>query len=263
METFKAGVIQFDVKSGQIESNIKAILYHLEKLASSGVQLAILPEMFSCSFDNEHLETHVKNSYRVLDELSKAATRFNIRISGSIPVENSGHINNTQIFIDSSGSVTHVYEKTHLFRLTGEHHFYTPGNRIGIIETDLCRLGFIICYDLRFPELARTMALNGVKTIVASAQWPKPRQNHWKTLLTARAIENQIFMIGCNRTGNDGELEFPGMSMIVDPFGNILFEADESSQTGYTNIDLALVHEAQKTIPCRMDRRPDIYGKDC
>ncbi len=257
---FKAGIVQFDVKTGQVENNLNTALGYLEKLAAENVCLAVLPEMFSCSFDNENLSRHSSLSGMVVERLSFFARNNHIAIAGTLPEKEKDQIFNTMVFIDVDGKIKARYRKLHLFRLTGEHLFYTAGNDIVIIDSSLGRIGLLICYDLRFPELARSLFLQGAQMIVVSAQWPESRKEHWKTLVKARAIENQLFMVCSNRTGMDEDLRFPGMSLIVDPMGNVLTQAGQDEKTAFAEIDPDLVKNARSLIPCSTDRRQDIYG---
>lgn len=257
---FKAGVVQFDVKNGQVEANVKTVLGYLEHLASQNVSLAVLPEMFSCSFDNENLKHHSKQSENVIEQLSFFAKENQMAITGTLPENKNGRIFNTMVFIDVDGKVLGRYRKLHLFRLTGEHLHYTAGDKIVTVDSHFGRIGLMTCYDLRFPELARSLSLNKAQMIVVSAQWPSSRVEHWKTLVRARSIENQLFMVCSNRTGTDGTLQFPGMSMIVDPMGNMLTQAKNDAGTVLAKIDSGLVKTSRTQIPCIQDRRHDIYG---
>ncbi len=257
---FKAGVVQFDVKNGQNEANLETALRHLEELASNNVSLAVLPEMFSCSFDNENLNDHSKVSDKIIEKLSFFAREKQMAIVGTLPQREKDQIFNTMVFIDVDGKVKGQYRKLHLFRLTGEHLYYTAGNEIVIIDSSFGRVGLMICYDLRFPELARSMFLKNVQMIIVSAQWPEPRKDHWRTLIKARAIENQLFMICSNRTGMDDDLQFPGMSMVVDPLGNILTEAGSDDGSTFAKIEMKRIQNVRALIPCSTDRRQDVYG---
>ncbi len=263
---YKAGVVQFDVKNGQIENNLKIAFAHLAQLASDNISLAVLPEMFTCSFDNTNLREHAKYTDMVVEKLSLFAKEHQMAIVGTLPeikIEKESDKNliyNTMIFIDSDGQVKGKYQKLHLFRLTGEHLYYSSGNKVVTVDTNFGKIGLMTCYDLRFPELARKLFLQGAKIIVVSAQWPEPRIEHWKTLIKARAIENQLFMVCSNRTGIDESLQFSGMSMIVDPLGNILADAGKKSSSAFADIDMKLLEKSRKLIPCGTDRRHDIYG---
>ncbi|MCP4672132.1 MAG: carbon-nitrogen family hydrolase [Desulfobacula sp.] len=258
---FKAGVVQFDVKAGQIEANLNSILGYLEKLASNSVNLAVLPEMFSCSFDNENLRQHAKLTNKVLERLSLFARENQMAIAGSLPEEKDDQIFNTMVFIERDGQIKARYRKLHLFKLTGEHLYYSAGNEIAVIDSSFGRIGLMICYDLRFPELARALSLHGVKMIIVSAQWPESRREHWETLIKARAIENQLFMVCSNRTGMENNLKFPGMSMVVDPMGIVLIQGKDNDTSIFADVDPSVIKDARTLIPCMADRRDDIYGK--
>jgi omega-amidase len=258
--TINAAAVQFDVQKGRIQANIGTVLNFLEQLALDNVQLAVLPEMFSCSFDNENLPDHSRQTDQIVKTLSGFAKQHHMALAGSLPRMEGGSVYNEMFFIDTDGKCKAGYRKMHLFRLTGEHHYYTSGDRIVCIDTSLGRIGLMICYDLRFPELARSLFLDGAQMLLVSAQWPAPRKEQWQLLLQARAIENQLFVIGANRTGSEDDLIFPGKSLIADPFGNILDDAGAEDGTATARIDFKQVKAFRRLIPCRSDRREDIYG---
>jgi predicted amidohydrolase len=257
---FKVGVVQFDVKNGQIEANLNTVFGYLKKMVSENVSLAVLPEMFSCSFDNENLREHSRLTDNVVERLCLFAKKNKMAVTGTLPENEGGRIFNTMVFIDVDGKIKQRYRKLHLFRLTGEHLYYAAGDKIVTVDSSFGRIGLMICYDLRFPELARSLFLKGAQMIVVSAQWPEPRKEHWQTLVKARSVENQLFMICSNRTGVDDHLRFPGMSMIVDPVGIVLADAGNNDGSAFADIDPGLVKRARTQIPCMTDRRPEIYG---
>ena len=117
----------------------------------------------------------------------------------------------------------------------------------------------MICYDLRFPELSRRLALEGADVIVVSAQWPRPRQDHWRTLLLARAIENQLFVVAANCCGLIGKLDYFGMSMIIDPKGEVLAEGGGEPCEISAALDYRRIADWRASIPCFNDRRPELY----
>ncbi|HDR46579.1 MAG TPA: carbon-nitrogen family hydrolase, partial [Geoalkalibacter subterraneus] len=117
-----------------------------------------------------------------------------------------------------------------------------------------------ICYDLRFPELFRKMALEGAEILCLPAEWPKPRQEHWRTLLRARAIENQQFVVATNCCGVQGKLDFFGMSLIISPWGEILAEGEEQDVELAATLDFREMVDFRSKIRCFQDRRPTIYG---
>jgi omega-amidase len=122
------------------------------------------------------------------------------------------------------------------------------------------KAGASICYDIRFPEQARTLSLLGAKILFVAAEWPHPRLHHWRTLLMARAIENQMYVVACNRVGNTAIDSFFGHSMIIDPWGEIIAEGGEREEIVTARIDLTLVDHVRNRIPVFEDRRPELYG---
>ncbi len=253
-------MVQFDVAFGRIEANLEKISGYLETLASENVSLAVLPEMFSCSFDNENLKEHSGSTPKIIETLSALALNYRMAIAGTLPELEEDRLFNTMVFIDADGKIKGKYKKLHLFRLTGEHLFYSGGSEIVTVDSTLGRIGLMTCYDLRFPELARSLFLKGAQLIVVSAQWPEPRKEHWETLIKARAVENQLFMVCSNRTGSEAGLLFPGMSMIADPMGRILTHAGSDESCAFEEIDPEVIQTIRTLIPCMTDRRPEVYG---
>ena len=257
---FKAGVIQFHVSMGDVDANMETALSYLERLADQGARLAVLPEMFPCGFDNGALAVHAAKTPGILAALSEFARCHNMVVAGSFPELDGECVHNTLYIIDGNGQIREGYRKLHLFRLTDEHRYFSPGSRVVTADTALGRMGLMICYDLRFPELARTLALSGARILIVPAQWPKARAMHWQTLLRARAIENQVFIIGANRTGSDEDLSFPGLSAIIDPWGQVLAKAKDKDGIISAELDMNRVTQAREQIPVMTDRRNDIYG---
>jgi len=145
-------------------------------------------------------------------------------IAGSVYLRHGSPSTSNTSLVFHNGRLIHRYDKIHLFRAAGDHRYFRPGKRIESFPLKLpyarLRCGVIICYDLRFPELARAMALQGIHLLVVPARWPSIRDDVWQTLLKARAIENQIFVVGCNALGEEG-----GYSYAFDPLGEMVFSS--------------------------------------
>lgn len=259
-KSFKAGFVQFDVKLGDVASNISEAMNGLRRLGESGVDLAVLPEMWSCGFDNQKLSDHARETPAVIDMLSRVASAHHMVISGSLPEAEDNDIFNTLYLVDGSGSLAGFYRKVHLFSLTGEDKFYRAGNRAVVCRTSVGPVGLMTCYDLRFPELCRALALKGAIVVVVPAQWPLVRIDHWDVLLRARAIENQIFVVAANRCGKDNGLVFGGHSQIVTPMGNVLARAENDASVMKAQIDLQELSDFRKKIPCLAERVSDAYA---
>lgn len=258
-KSFKAGVVQFDVKLGDVASNISEAMNGLRHLGESGVDLAVLPEMWSCGFDNQKLSDYARETPAIIDTLSRVASEHRMVISGSLPEAAGNEIFNTLYLVDSSGSLAGFYRKVHLFSLTGEDKFYSAGSRAVVCETSVGLVGLMTCYDLRFPELCRALALEGAIVVVVPAQWPSVRIDHWDVLLRARAIENQIFMVAANRCGKDNDLVYGGHSQIVTPTGNVLALAENEGSALNAQIDLQELSDFRNKIPCFTERVPGAY----
>ena len=151
------------------------------------------------------------------------------------------------------------YTKIHLFQLMEEHRYLAAGDQLAIVDTKWGRFGLAICYDLRFPELFRSYALSGVKAVLLVAEWPHPRLAHWQILLRARAIENQMYIIACNRAGVSKDAHFCGHSCVINPWGEIVAEAEEHEELLVTEIDMDKVDQVRAKIPVFADRKPEVY----
>jgi len=169
-------------------------------------------------------------------------------LAGIIENENGNYFNSL-IHLDLSGKLISKYRKIHPFSFSTEDKHYKKGKRTVITEIDDWKVGLSICYDLRFPELYRLYGKRRVELIVNIANWPNARIEHWRTLLKARAIENQCFIAGVNRVGNDPKLHYPGLSSLFDPMGNEIISSADQEQVITTEIDRTRVDEVRKTFP--------------
>ncbi|MEA3415930.1 MAG: carbon-nitrogen family hydrolase [Thermodesulfobacteriota bacterium] len=258
-QPFKAGVVQFDVRPGNIESNLSSALKGIDQLKALDAKIALLPEMWSCGFDNKNLGKHAEKTDNIIDELTMIASRYNMIIAGSLPESSGNDIFNTMYLIDGDRGVINTYRKIHLFSHTQEDKYFCAGNRAVVCDTSAGPVGLMLCYDLRFPELCRTLTLSGALLILTSAQWPLERIMHWDILLRARAIENQIFMVAANRLGMENSIEYGGRSLLVSPFGEILARAEDRECVISSEIDLVQLSEFRRKIPCLNERMPDTY----
>lgn len=258
--TLCAACVQFNIKLGDVDHNLQSALQGLRKAAADGAKLVVLPEMWSTGYDYRQLAELAKTTPAVLDALCAASAELGLTIVGSLAEPDGDKVCNTAWVIDQ-GQVVASYRKLHLFSTMGEDRFLHAGERYLVVDTSVGRLGIAICYDLRFPELFRRMALDGAEIICLPAEWPKPRQEHWRTLLRARAIENQLFVVATNCCGIQAKLDFFGMSLLIAPRGEILAEAGESDTTITATFDFAEMDDYRNQIPCHRDRRPEVYGK--
>jgi len=259
MKTLRAAAIQFNIELGYTDANLDTATAALRKAAQGGAKLAVLPEMWSCGYDYRNLTELAKETPRVLESIQEECRNLGLVSIGSLPELENGTIYNTAYVIDR-GELVASYRKLHLFSTMREDKFLGPGERAVVAETSIGRLGIAICYDLRFPELFRKLALEGAEIICIPAEWPKPRQEHWKTLLRARAIENQVFVVAANCCRVQGKLDFFGLSQLISPLGNVLKIAGEEDTELVADLDFSEMESYRKQIDILADRRADIYG---
>lgn len=254
----KAAAVQFNIKLGAVDANVQHVRRAVERLAQQGCQLAVLPEMWNTGYDYKQLKDLAKRTPEVVEEVCRLSSEFGMVIVGSLPEPNGDKVSNTAYVMDR-GQLAGKYRKIHLFSMMGEDRALEGGNSWLVAETHLGRIGVFICYDLRFPELARRLAVEGADIIVVPAEWPKPREEHWRTLLKARAIENQIFIVAANCCGIQGKLDFFGESMIIGPKGEILAAAASEDTEISAALDFSAMNDWRNQIPCFKDRRPEYY----
>ena len=254
----KAAAVQFNIKLADIDANVEYVRGALARLAAKGVQLAVLPEMWSCGFAYKGLNELARRTPGVVEELGRLSAAYGMVLVGSLPEPDGDKVCNTAYVMDR-GQLVGKYRKIHLFSLMNEDRFFTGGDAWLLADTHLGKIGVFICYDLRFPELARRLAVEGAEILVVPAEWPKPREHHWRALLTARAIENQLFVVSANSCGIVGKLDFFGASLIIGPKGEILAEGGYEDCEPTALLDFTGMENWRQQISCFPDRKPACY----
>ena len=254
-----AAAIQFNITLGEIDRNLAKAEVALRRVAEKGAQLAVLPEMWSAGFAYKKLAELAAETPRVLERIASLSAELNLTVVGSLPELTGGKVCNTA-YVTDRGRPAGSYRKLHLFSLMNENEHIAAGEQSAVVETSVGKLGLAVCYDLRFPELFRKLALDGAEIVCLPGEWPAPRQLHWRTLLRARAIENQCFVVAANCCGRQGKLDFFGMSLIIAPRGELLAEADDFATELVATCDFQELADYRGQITCFADRRPDVYG---
>jgi omega-amidase len=255
--------IQVDVQFGIPEKNMK----HIEKKIREAVRLhnpdtIVLPELWDTAYDLTRLdEISDENGEKAKKWLGSLAKEFKINIiGGSVAYRKGSEVYNTMLSFDRNGQHIGTYSKAHLITLMEEEKYIAPGKESCIFTVDGMMSSAAICYDIRFPEWIRMPFIKGAKVLFVPAQWPIQRQTHWRALLIARAIENQCYVIACNRVGSDPNNTFAGQSMIIDPWGDIVTEASVSEEEIlFGEVSPELVDEVRAKVPVFNDRRVDLY----
>ncbi|MEH7118859.1 carbon-nitrogen family hydrolase [Neobacillus vireti] len=258
----KISCLQMDIAFGNPERNYQSAAALIEKAMEEHPDIIVLPELWTTGYDLTRLdEIADQEALRSIAFLQTAAKKYQVHfVGGSVANLEGKRVKNTLLIITKDGTVTHQYDKVHLFKLMDEHLYLEPGAEKGLFLLEGQLLAGVICYDIRFPEWIRAHTIEGATALFVVAEWPSVRLGHWRTLLTARAIENQCFVIACNRSGNDPNYQFAGHSLIIDPWGEVVAEAGDQEEILTAEINLDLVNDIRKQIPIFEDRKPNLYN---
>ena len=255
----KIALLQLEV----LEKNKAANVAHglqLAREAAASHDLVVLPEVWTTGYSLGHLAEEAETeSSPVIAELQKIARENSCAIlAGSVPMCHDEKIYNTSVAIAKTGELVNKYDKVHLFGLFNEEQFFAPGNNFKAYALDGLCCGSTICYDLRFPELFRHLALQGAKIIFCPAEWPEARGDIWRLLAQARAAENHTFVVAVNCAGSFKGAPFYGHSMVIAPSGKILAEAGRQEEVISCEIDLAEVDKVRSRLNALADVRKEL-----
>jgi len=250
----RIAAIQHDVVWEDAVSTTSQLVQPIAAAASGGARLIVLTEMFATGFTSEPERLAEPATGGVASRfLSEQAERHGVWVAGSIAVSDGDRFVNRFTLAGPSGE-RFTYDKIHPFSYAGEHEHYAAGTEIVTFDVEGVRVTPFVCYDLRFADEFWSAA-EATDLYVVPANWPESRRHHWKSLLTARAIENQAYVIGVNRVGSGGGLDYSGDSMIIDPAGETLASAAQSEAVLLVDIDAARVAETRARFPFLPDRR--------
>ncbi|MFN4233347.1 MAG: amidohydrolase [Bacteroidia bacterium] len=251
MENLKISIVQTSLFWEDKAANLRMLEELLLPLKEK-TDVIVLPEMFTTGFTMKAQEFAEPMNGPTVKWMRTMARELNTRIIGSIIIEENGHFYNRLIWVEP-WDIFGTYDKRHLFRMANEHHHYTPGKSKLIESIKGWRICPLICYDLRFPVWSRNK--NDYDVLIFIANWPEKRNHAWKTLLMARAIENQCYVIGVNRVGEDGNgISYSGDSAVINPKGEII----SSTKANEINVEtLELIYnelaEYRKAFPVGLD----------
>jgi predicted amidohydrolase len=251
--------LQIDIAWQQPEVNFERAAELAERAVAAGARLLVLPEMFATGFAirSDVAPTYADAAREFLKEL---AARHAVWVLGGYAEPGSkGWANSCSLMAPDGGEVLH-YHKIHPFSLAGEHQRYEGGESISTVWVDDVRVTPFICYDLRFPELFRTAAAD-TDLFVVVANWPRRRGHAWRTLLAARAIDGQAWVLGVNRVGDAEGVAHRGDSSLLDPMGELVASLAGQSGVVVGEVDPRRVHEIRERFGFLADRRPDLYAR--
>lgn len=259
----RIALVQMDITWGNKSANYDHLRQLMQPAWEPGL-LVILPEMFATGYDVVHAEV-AEGSCGQLEEtgtfLSQLAHEHQCFIQGSGISQATDHKRqNIVVVYNPLGQCICSYQKMHPFSYGGEHRYFEAGQHPGIYSIGDIQIGTAICYDLRFPELFRHLALQGARILTVPANWPASREMHWLCLLQARAIENQCYVVGVNRTGKDQKISYQGASAVFDPRGNQIALADAREQVLIVDLDLHQQETWRAKFPVLQDTRKELLG---
>lgn len=266
---FKIGLCQMMGSVDKEESKKKAKAM-IEEAAENGAQVVALPEMWNCPYSNDYFRPYGEPedgpSVQFLSHMAKANGIY--LIGGSISELDGDKVYNTSYSFDRNGRMIGKHRKAHLFDIDVkggirfmESDTLTAGDAVTVIETEYCKIGVAICYDVRFPELSRMMALKGAKLIVLPAAFNLTTgPAHWDLTMRARALDNQVYFAAVSPARDmEGVYQAYGSSCIATPWGEFLAKADEKECIVYGDIDLEYVESIRQQLPLLKHRREEIY----
>jgi omega-amidase len=257
----RVSAVQMSMRQRDRDYNFTHAEELIRKAAEGKPDVILLPETWETGFCPEYAEELCDNAGERLKALfSPLARELNVNIvAGSISDRRGGNLYNTSYIFGRSGKVAASYDKTHLFTYMGENLYYRAGRNLVTFELDGVMCATIICYDLRFPELTRTLALSGIDVLFIVAQWPEARIDILRLLSRARAAENQCFAALCNSCGTAGRTVFGGCSALIDPMGRVAAEAGTGEEIISADFDLGKLISVRNSINVFKDRRPCLY----
>ena len=261
----KIAVAQIACALGDPEANLSKVREFSRRAKETGAELIVFPEMTDTGYSMPVIRTHADHwNGGFVSKLQEIARKLSIAIVSGVSERDGSTIYNSQVFIDSHGNIAAKYRKTHLYAVAPveEQTCFAPGDCFASFALGGLHFGFSICYDLRFPEMYRKLATEqNVGAFLISSAWPFPRDEHFRVLAQARAIENQSYVIASNRVGTDDDLWFCGNSAIIDPRGVVIAAASpDREELIHAELSEELVHSVRSRVASLAHRRKDLYG---
>jgi predicted amidohydrolase len=260
----KIAAAQIACVLGNVAANIAKMREICARAKTEGVDLILFPEASDTGYSMPVIRDLAKPwTEGAVPALQEMAKEFSLTIVAGVSERDGDRVYNTQAFIDPNGEIVASYRKTHLFVLApnDESSCYAPGDQFVRVESGGFNFGLSICYDLRFPEVCRALALeHGANVLLVSSAWPLPRVEHLRALSIARAIENQCYLVLANRTGVDAGVTCCGMSAIIDPSGVVLASASgDLEELLIADVSSEVIAAVRNKIPVFANRRTDLY----
>lgn len=248
--------VQLDIAWEDRAANVDRVQKLLDASPPGAGGLLVLPEMFATGFSMNVDVVREPVPSGVESALCALARKYDVAVVGGVVgASDRGGIRNEAVAFAPHGAALARYAKQQPFTPAGERERFQAGDRSVVFEWGGIKVAPFVCYDLRFPELFRDAVDLGAELLVVIANWPSKRVSHWETLLRARAIENQAFVLGVNRCGNDPQFQYPGRTIVVDPQGEILADAGSKEGVLHADIDRSILLSWREQFPALKDRQ--------
>jgi len=263
----RIAVAQISCALGDVTANLSKIREFSSDAKKRGADVIVFPEMADTGYSMPVIKTKAGRwSEGAVPELRRIARELSLLVVSGVSERVEERIYNSQIVIDANGGLVAQYRKAHLFAASpiAEDRTCSPGQKLGSFAAGSLKFGLSICYDLRFPELYRSLVLSdNVNVFILSSAWPFPRVEHFRILATARAIENQSYFIVAKRVGTDDGVTFCGSSVIIDPYGVVLAAAaTDREELLIVDISYDTVSSIRQQMAVFAHRRPELYNED-
>lgn len=258
----KIAAVQRTFQPGNLQKNLEIAADAVRQGAREGCELLLFPELCDLGYDLRAVARHGPQSWRDFAPAMRALAREQrICLVMGVCQNTPQGLANALVSWGPQGNCLASYHKLHLFRHSAgdESRAFIPGNTIMFFDLREFRFGLSLCYDLRFPEMYRDLALHGCDVFLLSAAWPQARIAHWNTLCAARAVENQCYLLGANHSGGPSPTSFGGHSLCIDPNGETLTAGSATEELVFMTLSRDALREARKAFRSLRDRRPRIY----
>ena len=261
----KVSVAQISCSLGDPKANLSKVQDFSRRAKEAGAELIIFPEMTDTGYSMPVIQKHADDwKTGFVARLQEIANQLSIAIVIGVSEREGSSIYNSQVLVDAKGDIVAKYRKTHLYAVAPveEQTCFAPGDTFASVALGKLRIGFSICYDLRFPEMYRKPTIEQkVGAFIVSSAWPFPRVEHFRTLAMARAIENQSYVVASNRVGKDDDLWFCGSSAIIDPRGVVIAAASaDREELIHADLSEELVQSVRQRVQSLGHRRQDLYS---
>jgi len=242
-------------------ANLEKAAHFAGAARAEGADLICFPEQFVTGWSPHSARLAEGPDGRTVRSLRDLARDHSIYVVGSCIQKHDPNPLNTSIAIDPRGEVVASFSKIHPFSPGGEDLHYDPGDHLSVFVAGDVQFGIAICYDLRFAPLFRAYALGGVHAVLVPSAWPCSRIHAWDTLIQARALDNQFYVIGCNPTGTTPVDRYCGHSLSADPRGRVIAKGGEGEEMVFTDVNPAVVETTRARMPVERDIRPELYHR--